>query len=320
MRLKLQEYFGLEVKEENMNNLHGLPIYLTANRKIHKFKVDKRDFIVVEIERKDKYGVSALKKQMQKYCDATGLEVIFSFAEMTQVQRNALIKANIPFIALPDQIYIPFLGIVFSNKFHEQKNIKTDKMMPVTQQVFLYLLYDKARNPIIKSIMANKLEVTRTSITRATDQLIQMRLIVQEKRGKEIYISPVERGRKLYNLAKPFLINPVQKEVMADRSKMPVHLLKAGETALAEQTMLNSPPVPVFAMYKSKEKLIGIVPIDERWENNKPLIKVQLWKYDPYFFTNNDYVDPISMICSFKGNEDERIEIQIDELMEEIEW
>lgn len=320
MKEDLKNYFGLEIEELRVDKIRGLPIYMTADRIIRKYHIDNHYFIVVEINKEDKYGVPALKKQLEKYHEVSKMDVVFSFNEMTQIQRNALIKANIPFIALPDQVYIPFLGMMFQNKFYEKKKIRTDKMMPATQQVLLYLLYNKGMFPVMKSKVAEAVGLTRTSLTRATDQLLKMKLITQEKKGKEIYISPVHQGRKLYELAKTFLINPVQKEITVEESQINKTMLKAGETALAEQTMLNAPSIVEYAIFKETKKLEDFIPVDIRWEDNKKLIKVQLWKYDPNQFSKNKYVDPISLLCSFEENVDERIEIQLDRFLEEIEW
>lgn len=320
MKLDLEKYFGLEAKELNMETIQGLPIYMSSVRVIRKYEVNHHVFIVVEIKKEEKYGVPALKKQLQKYYEATQLDVVFSFEEMNLVKRNALVKANIPFISLPELLYIPFLGMLFLNKFYEKKNIKADKMMPATQQVFLYLLYNKSENPIMKSTVAEEVGLTRTSLTRSTDQLIEMKLITQEKQGREIHIRCVEQGRKLYELAKPFLINPIQKEIVVDKSQMTQSMLKAGETALAEQTMLNIPAISEYAIYKGAKGIKDVSIVDAQWEDHNNLIKVQLWKYDPHLFSEKEFVDPISLICSFENNEDERIEIQIDEFLEEIKW
>lgn len=173
-------------------------------------------------------------------------------------------KANIPFLALPEQVYIPFLGILFSNKFRERKQVKADKMMPITQQVFLYLLYNKAKGSIMKGIVVDALGITRMSVTRASEQLIQMRLIRQEKIGREVYISCINEVRNLYELAKPFLINPIQKELYVNMVIDFPNLLKSGETALGERTMLNLPKVSEYAIYKSSESVKTFQIVDEK--------------------------------------------------------
>ena len=47
-------------------------------------------------------------------------------------------------------------------------------------------------------------------------------------------------------------------------------------------------------------------------------MKVQLWKYNPSYFAREGCVDPVSLACTFKGNEDERIEMSIEKLLEEL--
>lgn len=58
---------------------------------------------------------------------STQLDVVFSFEEMTLVQRNSLVKANISFILLPELLYIAFLGMLFLIEFIEKKHIKADR-------------------------------------------------------------------------------------------------------------------------------------------------------------------------------------------------
>lgn len=320
MMEKLQEYFGIQVREEKFKATKGLPLYLVSGRNLQEIEMEGKRFLLVHILEGEKYGVAALKKQMKKYSEATKLEVAFSFSTMTRVQRSALLKANIPFISLPDQVYLPFLGMVFSNQFRKKKLVKTDKMMPVTQQVFLYLFYHTANTEITKSLIADALGVTRTSITRASEQLLQMKLITQERRGKEIYIHCNQKGREFFEQASPFLINPVQKEIYVNDDKIPHDLLKAGETALGEQTMLNPPKIPEYAIYKGSEWVAELEEVEEQWEWNGTVAKLQLWKYDPKVFSKDEYVDPISLICSLKDNTDERVEMQIEELKEELKW
>lgn len=321
---KLNVYFGMQVNEEDFDDFDafkGLPLYMTANRKLKKIQIAETEFLLVNILNDEKYGVTALKKQLQKYSETTGFNVVFSFSGMNKVQRNALIKANIPFISLPEQVYIPFLGILFSNKFREKKQNKNDKMMPITQQVFLYLIYNKGIRKITKSTVSKETGITKMSVTRATEQLFQMGLITQEKVGKEIFISSVEKGKQFYRLAEPFLINPIQKEIFVDKSTISYALLKSGETALGEQTMLNPPNINEFAIYKEFEDINKFRIVDKQWEDNGNIVKIQLWKYDPCIYSNNEYVDPVSLLCCFKDNEDERINIQLEEFMEEIkQW
>lgn len=54
-------------------------------------------------------------------------------------------------------------------------------------------------------------------------------------------------------------------------------------------------------------------------EINSELMKIQIWKYNPRLFSQNDKVDPISLICSFGDNEDERIHQCLEDIEKEID-
>ena len=92
-------------------------------------------------------------------------------------------KDRIPFVGDDKQMYLPFLGIAIHNSFRKKKEIKTEKMMPVTQSLFLYLIYECKNKKIMKKQAAEYLNVTKTSITRASEQLEKMGLICQKTIG-----------------------------------------------------------------------------------------------------------------------------------------
>ena len=101
--------------------------------------------------------------------------------------RNALVKSGVPFVDLPGNVFLSFMGIVLQDVYLKQF-VKADKMMPATQMVFLELLYMEDEESVLKSEVANKLNLTKTSITRATAQLEGMGLIHQMKSETEIAI------------------------------------------------------------------------------------------------------------------------------------
>ena len=76
---------------------------------------------------------------------------------------------------------------------------------------------------------------------------------------------------------------------------------------------------PIYiTKYKGEEIVDQFEIVDERCADNECFLKVQLWKYNPSYFAREGRVDPVSLACTFKGNEDERIEMSIEELLEEL--
>lgn len=80
--------------------------------------------------------------------------------------RNAMVKNGVLFMDLPGNVFLPFMGIVLQDMYRKQF-VKTDKMMPATQRVFFELLYMEDEESALKSQVAKKLNLTKTSVTRA---------------------------------------------------------------------------------------------------------------------------------------------------------
>ena len=171
---------------------------------------------------------------------------------------------------------------------------------------------------MLKSEVANKLNLTKTSITRATAQLEGMGLIRQMKSRTEIAIKRNYSRKEYYENAKAYLINPVQKEITIMRCEATFESFSAGETALSQESELNPPRIEERAIYKGEEVVDQLEIVDIRLEDIDDCLKVQLWKYNPSYFAREGCVDPVSLACTFKGNEDERIEMSVEKLLEEL--
>ena len=279
------------------------------------------DFILVRLAPEERFGVIALEKQAALISSKVGKPVAFGFDNISRSQRDSLLDRNIPFISDSGQLYLPFLGMMLSDRFVQRMN-KADlsKMMPVTQALFLYLIYKGDNKPVMKKDAAESLGVTRTSITRASEQLAALDLISQEVHGKEYYMSVKGNGIEVYEKAKPYLINPVQKKITVIREDIFDSYSLSGESALAKTTMLNSPDIPEYAVYKSDIDLNTVSPVDTKWNPDAEAVNLELWKYDPALFAQNGIVDPISLALCFEDNADERIEASIGEYLEDYKW
>ena len=168
--------FGLEFFESDMD-AKDLPVYLTARRSFFRMSCSGIEFILIKVRDDERFGVAALEKQITTIAEKYGIPVAFGFANISKNQRDSLIGRNIPFISESGQIYLPFLCIALHDRFVSTKTINRQKMMPVTQVLFLYLLYFGKNGSVLKKDAAEAIGVTKTSITRASDQLEAMGLI-----------------------------------------------------------------------------------------------------------------------------------------------
>lgn len=315
----LKSTFGwnCQIKETSVT---GLPLYMKSGRKITEVDVENCSFLLVFLSENDRFGTIALQKQSSLYEEKSGLRVAYYFEKLTRVQRNALIDKKIPFISMPDQVYLPFLGVAICNKFPKTKTYSKIKMMPATQSLFLYLLYNKADKYIVKKQAAEQLHLTRTSITRASEQLRDMGLLTELVCGKEIHMCPVAEGKEYYEMARDYLINPVQKRIYIKENQETKELIAAGESALSQCSMLGTPKMHTRAIYKGTEFVKKWIQTDPKWQPDDDVCIVELWKYDPRLFAKNGMADPVSLAMSLCDTADERIEGEVQRYMEAYEW
>ena len=316
MKKQLEQYFGCEVKIREYKNKLSLPIFMIM-RDIAMVEIYGVNFAIVDVMKEAELSVAAMKKQKAKYEEALQCPVAYQVALNSVSMRNALVKNGVSFVDLPGNIFLPFLGIVLQDVYKKQL-VKADKMMPATQMVFLELLYMNDEESVLKSEIANKLNLTKTSITRASAQLEEMGLIEQLKSGTEISIKRNFSRKEYYENAKAYLINPVQKVITIMRYEATFELFGAGESALSQVSELNPPRIEECAIYKGEEVIDQLEIVDARYEDQDDCLNVQLWKYNPSYFAREGRVDPVSLACTFKGNDDERIAMCIEKLLEEL--
>ena len=319
MEISSIELFGLKFQIEEIT-IDDLPLYLTAQRSFYRLSYQDNNALLIKISSDEKFGTMALEKQAVIFSEKFNMPTAFWFDNVTKAQRNSLIARNIPFISGSEQIYLPFLGMALSNRFRQMKIVNTNKMMPATQELFLYMLYKSNGKPVLKMNAAKAVGITKTSVTRASRQLEAMGLIAEEVRGKEHCMITNGMGLQLYEKAKPHLINPIQKIITIHNTREYDNCPLSGESALAKQTMLGNPQIITRAIDKSVVSLENITEIDIRWTQDKSLLNLELWKYNPALFMKNGVVDPISLSLTFENNVDERIEEAIEEYLEQYEW
>lgn len=312
---RLKRYFEADITCQKINGTLQVPLML-AKRELYRVSLNGVSFVVIKTGKEEPFGIVALKKQKKLYMEQLQSCIAFEFDKVTKAQRDSLIKNRIPFISFPEQVYLPFLGVVLSEQFRKEKEVHLDRMAPTTQQLFLLLLYQKDI-PISKSTAAEELGITRTSLTRASEQLLAMKLIEQKKVGKEIRMFRKYEPRIMFEKAKPYLINPIQEKIAVRAENLKAGWLYAGESALSAYSMLNPPKISEVAVYKNVIDRSNIQKAEPKWEEDTSIVMMELWKYDPFLFSNGASVDPVSLICSLKECEDERVENAIDEMMEE---
>ena len=222
-----------------------------------------------------------------------------------------LIAQKVNFVIPDKQMFIPSLLLDLKNDKVIDGDIK-DSITPMTQCLLLYHLEVESISGKTSYELADKLSVSYASINRALRWLVTKDLIKQE--GVKTKTVQIElSGRELWDKALPMLVSPIEQIYYTD-APLEGQMI-SGVNALASYTMLNEEPKQCCAISKKDLKVLNI-PTDKQFGQNE----IQVWKYNPRMFSVSGAVDRLSLYLSLINNEDERIQIELERLINEMSW
>ena len=254
--------------------------------------------------------ISTIKKHFDLIAKSAVVPPVLILEKCTARQRKALIDNHIAFVVEDRQIYLPFMGILLQETFSAEGNEKAS-LLPSAQMLLFYYIYSRRRE-LPMNQLPEKLQLSAMSVSRAVTQLEEAGLLRTYKIGVNKIITSDLHGRDLYSQAEGFLRSPVKKQGYLERTAN-AEAVKAGLTALSEYTMLNSPGVDTFALKKLPDKSMQM---ERSLADAAAQQCIQLWTYDPGILASGGCVDILSLHQSLKDETDERIQGELDELLE----
>jgi len=264
--------------------------------------------------------VARSKKHMSKIKEITGYETVLCFKELSFYLAQKMMKERMSFIAVDRQMYLPFLALqIRLDMKRKAENVEREKFTPSAQLVFLYMLYsDESAFGLQET--AEALGITSMSVLRAMNELKAIGVITEKTAGKtgrkKLYF-PIEKS-EYFRFGREHIMNPVRKTIYVKRIPEEIKVYRSGLDALALKTIIAEPDHPIFAAY-TDEKLFADFKVSNIEGKEEKMSEIQLLYYDAGKLTTDDCVDPITLISTIK-NKDERIEIVIEEMMEDKGW
>lgn len=306
----LTDLFGVKVEYEDWKKQGSLPLYISGSYEFRSARLNGvRCIILTPVQQLA--TLPALKKQIKKIQELDSVPVVLKLPGISFYRKKNMIESGIPFIT-NKQAYLPFMGTFLTEEKETQKEIK--KFMFSTQQLVLLYLYSEM-DKLYLSEATKELPYTAMSLSRAVKQLEVTGLFHVSKEGVNKVIESEYKRLELFEKLKNYLMTPVRKAGYIETKSITEDMVLAGETALSEETMLNQPRVKTFAVYvKAFDKNLLM---DELVDPEKQ-VRLELWEYEPRQFSNSNLADKLSVILSFKGNNDERIEEAVEKLLESV--
>jgi len=304
----------------------GLPFYLKNAYSFHKCRIENKPYLIVIPLGMYNVKPSEVKKHIQQVLmhDKNAVPILVLESVPSYV-RKRLIQQKISFVVPGNQMYLPNLGIDL-REYYKRQAIQLEILSPVAQVVFLYLLINKNLDNANPTELAEKLNYSTMSISRAINELSSLDLASEEKIGRKRCFSLTGDRSAVWRDASNYLVTPVKYAPFVGMDYLPQPIetyLMAGESALAELSMLNPPDFASIAMSKEDWKKVRQDRIVfDNFEGNAGdgKIKVEVWSYDPRLLSNSRIVDPFSLSLSMNYSKDERIIGALEQLIEGYKW
>ena len=252
-----------------------------------------------------------LAKHQAKMIEAFNHTVIFALESVASYQIARLTQAKVDFIVPGKIVFIPSMLIVLRELKNTVKEMP-EKMPPVAQLLVLYHLETRIIDGLTASEIAELTGLAYPTINVALRWLVANGIIALVG-SKQKHVQITMSNEELWNKSLPLMSSPIERILFTDTK--PEGSLMAGETAMGHYTMLAEPATPVIAIDKATAKINAAMMNKEFGD-----IKVEVWKYSPALLSDGEWADRLSLYLCMKDNEDERIQMECDTLIEEMKW
>ena len=329
LKYYIEEVLGIALSIEPLSSegQAHLPLYIRETYKIYFARIFDQPLALVIIDGDDEFSTLQIEKHLNFIKDSLGKTAVLVSDNMTAINRRRLIQKGINFIVPGKQLFIPNMLLDLRESFNEQKKGRSGhKLLPSAQYILLYHLQDSYKKQPLTDLsfkeLAEFLGYTQMAITNAVENLRLLGLCEVEG-VKEKSIRFEHEKRVLWDMAQPFLLSPVLKQIYVDE-KPDLDMLHSNLSALPIYSDLNPSQQEYYAIGKTSYyelKKNGTLINENNYEGRYCL---EVWKYYPLNIeqvtTKENVVDPLSLYLSLKDNQDERIEMALNQIIERYIW
>ena len=303
----------------------ALPRYLAEGFAFHELNLWGQACLLMVAKQEAPSPVD-LQKQLRLVEREAGLPVIYGQAGMTARQRQRFLELFVPFVVPGRQLFLPPLGVDLREHYSAQARHHAPALGPAAQAVLLAGLLGFWQGDSHASAMARQFGYSAMTLSRARRELLDRGFVRLLGAGRGARWALNEARLAIWQSARPALRSPVVRRVWCalpddERARLPA----AGLTALAANSMLAGPAVPVAALSEAAwreltQRLPGLRTADEAFDG---AVELELWSYEPGILMDPSArsVDRYSLFLSLQAEteSDERVAQALEAMMKDAE-
>ena len=306
------DILGLTINLKKWNKEKQLPLFILNDYLIQKAIINDIECLSLT-PKGDIPTLPAFKKQLSIIREIENVPIFLQLNAISSFRKRNLLENKIPFILKDKMAYLPFMTTYLTNTQYEDKSI--EKISLATQLLFTWILYQNT-NKYYVSDAVKSLGFSNMTLTRSYRQLCATQLFEEHKDSRKIFLTTNLSKVDLFNKMRPYLQSPFYTQGYILKKEITKDMIPAGEFAFSQYTYINPPNLKTYAIEKKHVKNIKL---QRECYSYDEQVELQIWKYNPLLFSQNKKdIDDISLILSLLGNEDERLDIEIENLLKKI--
>ena len=315
-----KELFDINLQISSWKQQEDVPLFLKKSYVFYRCTVFNQQLLLM-IENDDipeQTTPAAIKKQIQYLFEKWQLTPVYVSKFINSFNRKRLIQHKVPFIIPQNQLYLPMTAIAFQEHF---KSIfpKIKFFTPSVQAVILTILLHPTENrEYSPSHLATILHYSLMTMSRAFDALESINIGRHFIIGKTRRMRCEESQENIWKKALPYLKSPVKRKYYIAPQDKPKEAVLAGISALSHHTMIEESH-KTYAISHELWKAMHLEEKIELGDADETTVELETWSYDPTMFAVNGVVDKQSLFLSLRNTEDERVQRELEKMMEDFE-
>jgi DNA-binding MarR family transcriptional regulator len=299
-----------------------VPLFLRERYAIFSTRFFGKKFrLALEAEEWEEGSPGEYGKHLKTLNLNLGENVVLVLPILPSYTRNRMVQMGIPFIVPGSQLFMPNTVIDLREHFPQPNAKRRGTLGPAAQCTVLYHLLSKSLTGKSLKEIAQEVQYSPIMLSKVKDELEAADVCKIVRNGRSLVLEFTASGRPLWDRVQPMMASPVKKTrwVRWDRPAAPA--LLAGMSALSQRTMIADDRIPTYALgYKTFESNLELGVLSDCQEAEQASALIEVWSYPPQRLSDHKWVDPLSLYLSLRHSQDERIQQQLEQLIEEGAW
>ncbi len=318
----LEKLTGREVRLGPVET-RKLPLFLRERYTLRRAEIFGRDFLLaLDSVGEDAPSTATYANFAELLTSHLGEPAVLVLPALATHIRQGLIRLGRPFIVPGSQTFLPTALIDLRERQPAPRLPAPKSLSPAAQSVLLYHLEHETvhHQPLQK--IAETVGYSPNMLAKVKHELEAAELCEPIRDGRVVLLRFHFERRDLWEKALPWLASPVRATHWVRWENPPHGILLAGITALSRMTMMADDRVPVHAL-GHRDHRAALENGDYRIcaDREEATARLEVWNYSPKLLTiRPDTVDPLSLYLTLKDDPNERIQDQLETLIERFTW